>query len=142
MEKFSCDRRVKCRTTSSSPLSGRSGALLRRSAAGMSVASGTGSGHWSAAPRPGRECSTITGSRWAFIVWIPFRAAPSGGADGIERLGERARVMLDVAGGLGFGGAHQQRIAELGVVAAEIEPAEDAALRERREHRCDGPVKQ
>ena len=34
MEKLSCDRRVKCRTASSSPTSGNSGGWVRRSFAG------------------------------------------------------------------------------------------------------------
>ena len=37
----------------------------------------------------------------------------------------------------GFGRAHQQRVAQFRIALAEIEPAEDSAPRQRREHRRD-----
>src|SRR6516225_8459039 len=135
MEKFSCDRRVKWRTASSSPTSGSSGGRVRRSFAGRSASAlaATSCGHWSIAPRPGREYSKITFSGTGMVQ-------TSGGAHALQRLTEGAAVAIDVGTGLGLGGAHQQRVAELGVIGAEVEPAEDSAAHERLEDRRDRTV--
>src|SRR5262249_38558960 len=138
MEKFSCDRRVKWRTASSSPTSGSSGGRVRRSFAGRSASAlaGTSCGHWSIAPRPGREYSKITFSGTGMTQTSQqTRTAGSGGAYALKRFTERTAEALDVGTGLGLGGAHQQCVAELGIIDAEVETAEDSAARERLEDR-------
>ena len=64
-EKFSCDRRVKWRTASSSPTSGSSGGCARRSCCGQSASAAVPAraATGRVAPRPGWEYSKITFSR-------------------------------------------------------------------------------
>src|SRR5215469_1900600 len=144
MEKLSCDRRVKCRTASSSPTSGNSGRRVRRSFAGRSpsAAGATSCGHWSTAPRPGCEYSKITFSVTGMVQTSSLSTSfdASGGAYALQRLVERAAIAIDVGTGLGFGGAHEQRVAELGVIGAEVEPAQDSTAGERLEDRRDRTV--
>ena len=66
MEKFICDRRVKCRTACSSDTSGSAGGAARRKCAGISPALRLRPGRRelaSTARRPGLLSSNINGSR-------------------------------------------------------------------------------
>ena len=75
MEKFSCDRRVKWRTTCSSLTSGSSGGARGADAAGRSSTRAAlrlpATGR--VAPRPGCECSKISGLTHAFSAHAAAR---------------------------------------------------------------------
>src|SRR5580698_10145811 len=135
MEKFSCDRRVKCRTASSSLTCGSSGGRARRSAAGRSpsAASPGSCGHWSPAPRPGCEYSKMTFSRSCMVC-------PSGGERVLQRLTQVGAEAFQIRRGLGFGGTHQQCVTELRVVGREVESADDAAREQPLQQWCDRAV--
>src|SRR5690348_14302628 len=148
MEKLSCESRVKWRTTSSSLSSGSIARCLRRRFSGISEAMASevsrSVGHCAKAPRPGREYSKMifSGCLSIAIDACPFSLASGSPHGGLERVGERIRISLDVGGGARLGGADQQSIAELGVVGREIEATDDSAARELRDDGRDRAIEQ
>src|SRR5690349_13281328 len=58
----------------------------------------------------------------------------------LERRRQRAGVVRQVGLGLGLGRAHQQRVAQLGIVLRQVIPAVDALPRELGQHRADRAV--
>src|SRR4051812_13628183 len=142
MEKLRCDRRVKCRTVSSSLTSGRTAGRVRRNCWGRSAMAdaGNSSGHWSVAPRPECEYSKITFS-WSFS-WVRI-GNPSGGTHGgLHGIAERRDITIDIAQRLRLGSADEQRITQLGERVGEVQAAQDSAARECCQDGCHRAVEQ
>ena len=107
------------------------GDRVRRVALGRPLAEGAAAG---------REYSKMI---FSGCLSIAMGSLFSGGAHGgLQGFSERIGVRLDVGGGARFGGADQQRVAELRVVVRQVEAADDAAARELGEHGRHGPIEQ
>src|SRR6185312_15578168 len=97
MEKLSCDRRVKCRTVSSSLTSGSRGRVVRRSFAGRSsqAAAPESRGHWSSAPRPRTEYSKMGFSSRLDMMLLPQPARAELLQHGRRRTIERDGLLVE-----------------------------------------------
>src|SRR5665213_2534462 len=118
MPNVRCERRVKCRTTSSSVLSG-SGRSSRSSAFGKNASSGLAASTYVFA-RPSSPISKISASD---------------ACRDIDYLFQSRRERGDIGRRREFGRVHQDRVGVLRIEAAERDAAEDIARLQFREYR-------